>query len=103
MVARLQADGALDTLFGEGGVHVGRSSRVDGNAAFANPGDVTVLQTATCSFQAVAATAFVARLVGGSGNDVRAFWVSGIFASRRPKRLNRRSLRSDVWAARPAA
>jgi uncharacterized delta-60 repeat protein len=69
VVARLQADGALDPLFGEGGVTWVDLPELDGNAVSANPGDVTVLDNSDVLVSGGSATAFVARLVGGSGND----------------------------------
>ena len=69
VVARLQADGALDPLFGEGGVTWVDLPGLDGNAVSANPGDVTVLDNSDVLVSGGSATAFVARLVGGSGND----------------------------------
>ena len=71
VVARLQADGALDQLFGDGGATWVDLSGVNGNPAFAVPGDVTVLQDGDVLVAGGSngSTAFVARLVGSSGND----------------------------------
>lgn len=69
VVSRMQADGAIDQLFGDGGSTWVDLPEVDGNATFANPGDVTVLDNSDVLVSGGAGTAFVARLVGGSGND----------------------------------
>jgi uncharacterized delta-60 repeat protein len=68
-VARLQADGALDQSFGDGGVTWVDLPELDGNAVFADPGDVIVLDNSDVLVSGGSATAFVARLVGGTGND----------------------------------
>jgi uncharacterized delta-60 repeat protein len=68
-VARLQADGTLDQLFGNGGVTWIDLPELDGNPMPAGPGDVTVLDNSDVLVSGGEQTAFVARLVGGSGND----------------------------------
>ena len=65
MVARLQADGALDELFGDGGATWVDLPDVDGRTAFAVPGDVTVLENSDVLVSGGVVTPFVARLVGG--------------------------------------
>ena len=69
VVTRLRADGARDQLFGDGGATWVDLPEVNGNAAFARPGDVTVLENSDVLVSGGVDTAFVARLVGGSGND----------------------------------
>jgi uncharacterized delta-60 repeat protein len=73
LVARLQTDGALDKLFGDGGATWVDLPDISGSTTFAGPGDVIVLQNGDVLVSGGAAnansTAFVARLVGGSDND----------------------------------
>jgi uncharacterized delta-60 repeat protein len=69
VVARLQAEGALDQLFGDGGATWVDLPEIDGNTTFARPGDVTVLENSDVLVSGGVGTAFVARLVGGSGHD----------------------------------
>src|SRR5262245_41653747 len=70
VVARLQTDGALDENFGDGGATLVDLPDVNGNGTFASPADVTVLQNGDVLVSGgVGSTAFVARLIGGSGND----------------------------------
>lgn len=73
VVARLQTDGTLDQLFGDGGATWVDLPGVDGNTAFASPGDVTVLQNGDVLVAGGASRgdsgSFVVRLLGGSGSD----------------------------------
>ena len=68
-VARLQAHGALDQPFGNGGVTWIDFPELDGNAMFWFAVDVTVLENSDVLVSGGYATAVVARLIGGSGND----------------------------------
>ena len=69
MIARMQADGAVDQIFGDGGSPGSTFPKLNGNAMFAKPGDVTALDNSDVLVSGGEGTAFVARLFGGSGND----------------------------------
>ncbi len=69
VVARLQADGTLDEFFGDGGATWVDLPNVDGRTAFAVPGDVTILENSDVLVSGGASAPFVARLVGGDGNE----------------------------------